>query len=95
MGVSAAVGAAVIGAAATGYSVHEQRATAEKAAANADQLAAAAREDANKIALPNTIATAAQQQQNAQRAASAGGTITNTGTIGDSVNTPKKSLLGS
>lgn len=96
MGVSAAVGAAVIGASATVYTVHEQRTAAEKAAAQADQIAASQLKQSQAISLPNTTATAANIQASEQQAASAGGTIkSQPGAIGDNANSPRKSLLGS
>ena len=99
MGVSAVVGAAVIGASATAYSAHEQKKTAEDAAKNADELAAKAEADRNQISAPGAVASAAQLQMSEQRAASAGGTIVGggggIGAVGDLTNQPKKGLLGS
>lgn len=98
MGVSAVVGAAVIGAGATAYSVHEQKIAADNAARNANDLAAKAETDRNQISGPGAVASAAQIQMSEQRAASAGGTIVGSpetrGGVGDSTNQPKKSLLG-
>lgn len=98
MAVSAGIGAAVIAAGATAYSVHEQKAGAEKAANHADEMAARARKDADQIALPNTSATAANMQAAQQQAASAGGTIAGPASggnnVGDGANAPRKSLLG-
>lgn len=95
MAVSAAIGAAVIGASATAYSVHEQKATAEDAARNADRIAADQLKQSQAISLPNTTATSANIQAAQQQAASAGGTIkSQPGLIGDGSGATKKSLLG-
>lgn len=97
MGATAAVSALVITAATSAYTIHEQKQQAEKAQDAADAAARDAKKTANQIALPNTQAFAANVQQSEQRAASAGGTLSNKGqiAIGDAAGAPKKTLLGS
>ncbi len=95
MAVSSAIGAAVIAAGATTYASHEQQVTATKARRSAEDIARMNREKADKIALPNTTATSANIQASEQRAATAGGTILSNPNVGDAINTPRKTLLGS
>lgn len=92
-----AIAAVTIAAASTAYQIHSQQEQAQKAQDAADAAARDAKKTSNQIALPNTQAFAANVQQSEQRAASAGGTLSNKGeiAIGDAAGAPKKTLLGS
>ncbi len=96
MGVSVPIAAAVVAAGTTIYATNQQKKTAEREMANANNLAAQSTAEANKINLPTGQSTAASLQASEQRAATAGGTMTGPGgmRVGDSMGQPKKSLLG-
>lgn len=97
MAVSVPIAAAVVAAGTTIYAANQAKKTAEREAANANNLAAQSAAEANKINLPTGQSTAASLQASEQRAATAGGTMTGPGgmRVGDSMGQPKKSLLGS
>lgn len=97
MAVSVPIAAAVVAAGTTIYAANNAKKTAEREEANANNLAAQSKAEADKIDLPTGQSTAATLQASEQRAATAGGTLTGPGgnRVGDSVGQPRKTLLGS
>lgn len=97
MAVGAPIYAAVIAAGTTAYTVESQKEAANKAARNADELAARSEAEARRIESPTTASTAQSMLKQQQLAASAGGTLTGTPNqqVGDALNQPRKTLLGS
>ena len=96
MAVSVPIAAAVVAAGTTVYAANQQKKTAEREMANANNLAAQSTAEANKIDLPTGQSSAASLQSAEQRAATAGGTLTGPGgtRVGDSLGQPRKTLLG-